>query len=202
MEQVGRSSNSPYRERLRDLASLILFLWLIELVDRLIFANSLQNHGIHPRSLAHWEGLIFAPFLHADWGHLLGNSLSLLILGTLILAYGWRELTTVSIAAILAGGALVWLIGQAGTNHIGASSIVFGYLAFLLASGFYRPSLGSILVTLFIIIFYGGSLLGMLPTDSMRESGVSWEGHLGGAIGGFLAARSRRRRFAASSRGR
>jgi membrane associated rhomboid family serine protease len=123
----------------------------------------------------------------------MGNSLSLLILGALILASGWRLLVTVSMASIAGGGLVVWFIGQSGTNHIGASSVVFGYLTFLLASGFYRPSPVSILITLFIIVFYGGSLLGMLPTDSMRTAGVSWEGHLGGALGGFFTARNRRR---------
>lgn len=200
MEINQKVTASPYRERLRDFGFLVLLLWVIELADRVFFGSSLEQYGIHPRSFSHWEGFLFAPFLHADWGHLLGNSISLLIFGAVILASGWRELLAVSFSAMIAGGLLVWLIGQSGTNHIGASSLVFGYLTFLLVSGFYRPSPASILVTILILLFYGGSFLGVFPTESMRASGISWEGHLGGAIGGFLAARKHRGKFASQSR--
>ena len=178
-----------YPERLRDLGGFVLLLWVIELADRFFFDHTLQNHGIHPRTTSHLEGLFFAPFLHSNWNHLIGNSLSLLILGAIILASGWRILLTVSLAAAATGGIVTWLIGQSGTNHIGASSFVFGYLAFLLASGFYRPSPGTIIVALAILFFYGGSLWGIFPTGDVRAAGISWEGHLGGAIGGFLIAR-------------
>ena len=185
---------SSFLERVQILGVLILGLWGIEILDRFLFDHSLQNHGIHPRSFSHLGGLVFAPFLHAGWSHLIGNSASLLVLGSLILASGWRDYLAVSIAAAITGGVVVWLIGKSGTNHIGASSVVFGYLAFLLASGYYRPSPTTILVSVLVLFFYGGSLLGILPTGDARASGVSWEGHLGGAIGGLLIARERRRK--------
>lgn len=187
---------SGYLERLRDWSTVVLLLWLIELADRFLFGNSLQDHGIHPRRLSHLEGLLFAPFLHTTWGHLAGNSLSLLVLGAVLVASGWRTLLSVSVAAAASGGLLVWLIGQSHTNHIGASSLVFGYLAFLLASGLYRPSPGTILISLAVLLFYGGSLAGLLPTESVRAAGISWEGHLGGALGGFVMARHHRRKLA------
>ena len=189
-----------YLERLRDWLGFVLVLWGVEIVDRFLFGQSLQNHGIHPRSLSHLEGLFFAPFLHTGWNHLTGNSLSLLLLGALILATGWRDLLAVCLTAAAVGGATVWFIGQTGTNHIGASTLVFGCLAFLLASGFYRPAPGTILVSVAILVFYGSAFAGVLPTDSVRAAGISWEGHLGGALGGLLVARHRRRKFASHSR--
>ena len=196
MSSRSSAPRSPhgYPERLRDWSKVILFLWLIELADRFLFGNSLQAHGIHPRRLSHLEGLIFAPILHTTWSHLAGNSLSLLLLGAVLLTSGWRTLLSVSAAAAASGGCLVWLIGQSDTNHIGASSIVFGYLAFFLASGLYRPSPGTILMSLAVLLFYGSHLTGVLPTETIRAADISWEGHLGGALGGFLMARHHRRK--------
>lgn len=196
MNSSALAPPSSFRERLRDLGYFVLLLWIIEIADRFFFGNSLETHGIHPRSFSHLEGLIFAPFLHDDWGHLLGNSISLMILGSAILTLGWRDLAIVSLAAAATAGALVWLIGQTNSNHIGASSLVFGYIGFLLASGFYQRTPATIILSLLVIFFYGGSLMGVLP----GANGISWEGHLGGAIGGVLVARSRRLKFASLSR--
>ena len=195
-----RQPSPPYWERLKNLGICVLALWGIELIDRFLFGHSLQSHGIRPRSFSQLGGILSAPFLHTTWSHLSGNSASLMILGALVLASGWRNLASVSISSALFGGVTVWLIGRSGTNHIGASSVVFGYLAFLLASGFYRPSPATILVSLAILLSYGGSLWGIFPTDSARNAGISWEGHLGGAVGGFLTARDRRRKFASYSK--
>lgn len=199
MSTPAAAPRPSYLERLRDLGSFILLLWAIEVVDRFLFGHSLQTHGIHPRSFSHLEGLLFAPFLHTNWNHLAGNSVSLLVLGAIILASGWRDLAVVSAAAALTGGIVVWLIGKSGTNHIGASSVVFGYLAYLLARGFYRPSPLTIFIAILILIFYGGSFWGIFPTGSVRAAGISWEGHLGGALGGFLAARHHRRKLTSQS---
>jgi membrane associated rhomboid family serine protease len=190
---------SSYGERLRDFGYFVLFLWAIEIADRVLFGNSLETHGIHPRSFSHLEGILFAPFLHAGWSHLLGNSISLMILGSAILAFGWRDLVAVSLAAAFVAGVLVWLIGQSNSNHIGASSLVFGYLGFLMASGFYQRTPATIFLSILVLIFYGGSLSGLFPTDTVRAESISWKGHLGGAIGGFLVARGRRSKLASLS---
>ncbi|OAJ56009.1 hypothetical protein A6V36_30250 [Paraburkholderia ginsengiterrae] len=54
------------------------------------------------------------------------------------------------------------------------------------ARGIYTRGLVSILVALFVTSGYGLSLLfGLLPI----YPGVSWQSHLGGAMGGIIAAR-------------
>ena len=199
MQDLTHSPAPSYPERLRGFGCFVLLLWAIEIADRIFFGNTLETHGIQPRSFSHLEGLIFAPFLHAGWSHLLGNSISLMILGSAILAFGWRDLMIVSLAAAFVGGVLVWLIGQSNSNHIGASSLVFGYIGFLLASGFYQRTPATIFLSILVIIFYGGSLGGLFPTNTVRAESISWEGHLGGAIGGFLVARGRRLKLASLS---
>lgn len=76
-----------------------------------------------------------------------------------------------------------WLFGSPGL-HLGASGLVFGWMVFLLVRGFFVRSLGQILVAAALFLYWGGMLWGVLP----GQPGVSWEGHLFGALGGLLAA--------------
>jgi membrane associated rhomboid family serine protease len=85
---------------------------------------------------------------------------------------------------MLVSGLGVWLFGSAGL-HIGASGVVFGYLGFLLARGYFERNIPSILLSVIVGFLYGGAIWGVLPT----QPGVSWEGHLFGFIGGVIAAR-------------
>lgn len=183
--QLTLESPTTFLERLKIFATFIVALWIIEIADRLIFQSALQTHGIHPRSFTHLHGILFAPILHGDLGHLFGNSVSLLVLGTMILAWGWRDLALVTVSSALVAGVLVWLIGKTDSNHIGASSLVFGYLSFLLASGYYQRTPRTIIIAIIVGLFYGTTLFGIFP----GRSGISWESHLGGAIAGVLIAR-------------
>ncbi len=185
---------SPYWGRLRSYGIVIAFLWLIELFDSLFMGSRLEMAGIQPRDPSGLDGILFAPFLHAGWAHLLSNSVALLILGAALLMSGWRDLLIVSAVSALVAGVIVWVIGAADSVHIGASSVVFGYFGFLIASGFYQKTPRTILLAVLVVIFFGGALWTMLPTESVRTANISWEGHLGGVIGGFLVARSRRKK--------
>lgn len=186
---------STYRDRLRQYAWIILTLWIVEISDRLFFRGALESHGIHPRSFSHWESIFFAPFLHGDFAHLIGNSISLLILGSAILIKGWRDLITVSVVSALVAGVLVFLIGRSGTNHVGASSVIFGYFGYLIGMGIYQRNAYHILLAVAVVLLYGGAVFTMFPTSMARAASISWEGHLGGAIGGFLVARALRLRL-------
>ena len=73
------------------------------------------------------------------------------------------------------------------TNHIGASGLIFGWLTFLLVFGWLTRHLWQIVVSLVVMFVYGGVLLGVVPVLD-RCGGVSWQGHLCGAIAGVLAA--------------
>lgn len=162
---------------------LLGLMWAIELVDLLPFLR-LDSHGIHPRELSSLPGIVFAPFLHAGFDHLIVNSLPFIILGGIVLIGGVRTFWIVTAFVTVAGGLGVWLFAGADTNHIGASGLIFGYLGFILARGLFERSLVWALVSVAILLVYGGLLLGVLPL----EAGVSWQGHLFGFLAGVVIA--------------
>lgn len=160
------------------------FLYVIEVAD-VVTGESLERNGIVPRMLSGLDGVLWAPFLHDDWTHLAANTLPFLLFGFLAMAGGFGQFVAVTATIWLVGGLGVWLVGPGGTNHIGASGVIFGWLAFLLVRGFYARSGRQIALGVVLFFFWGGLLFGVLP----GQSGVSWQGHLFGALAGILAAR-------------
>ena len=159
-------------------------MWIIELLD-LVSLGFFSRHGIHPRSMEGLWGILFAPFLHANFRHLLANSVPFIVLGGIVLIGGRAIFWAVTVFVILLGGFGVWLIAGSNSNHIGASGLIFGYLGFLLARGFFERSPVWIVVAVLILIGYGGMLAGLLPI----YFGVSWQSHLCGFLAGLAAAR-------------
>ncbi len=166
------------------LFGLLGLMWIIELLDLLPFLR-LDSHGIHPRSAAGLAGILFAPLLHAGFGHLIVNSLPFVVLGGIVLLGGVGVFWRVTIFVTLVGGLGVWLFAGSFTNHIGASGLIFGYLGFILARGLFEKSLTWALVAVVVLVLYGGLLFGVLPL----QIGVSWQGHLFGFLAGIAAAR-------------
>jgi membrane associated rhomboid family serine protease len=158
-------------------------MWVAEVADSVAF--NLDSHGIEPREVDGLPGILFAPFLHAGFGHLIGNTLPFLLLGFAIALAGLARVAAVTAIVVVIGGAGTWITGPSGTVHIGASGVVFGYAAYLV-SRFYWTRRGLDLgVAVLVLAVWGTTLLtGLVPTP-----GVSWQGHLFGAIGGVAAAR-------------
>ncbi|MGQ0575812.1 MAG: rhomboid family intramembrane serine protease [Pseudonocardia sp.] len=163
---------------------LTVLLYVIEFLD-VASGDQLQANGILPRMLDGLDGVLWAPLLHGDWAHLAANTLPFLLFGFLVLAEGLRRFLAVTATIWVLGGLAVWLVGPAFTNHVGASGVIFGWLAFLLVRGFYARSAGQITLAVMLFLFWGGMLFGVLP----GQPGVSWQGHLFGALAGVLAAR-------------
>lgn len=166
------------------LFSLLGIMWAVEILDLLPFID-LDRFGIRPRSVAGLAGIVLAPFLHAGFEHLIANSIPFVILGGIVLLGGRGVFWRVTLFVTLAGGFGVWLFAGRYTNHIGASGLIFGYLGFLLARGYFEKSLPWMLAACAILVAYGGLLFGVLPT----RAGVSWQGHLFGFLAGVGAAR-------------
>ena len=166
------------------LLSLLGIMWAVEILDLLPFVH-LDRFGIRPRSVAGLVGIVCAPFLHAGFAHLAANSFPFVILGGIVLLGGRRVFWSVTLFVTLTGGLGVWLFSGQSTNHIGASGLIFGYLGFLLARGFFEKSLPWMLGACAILLAYGGLLFGVLPI----HAGVSWQGHLFGFLAGVGAAR-------------
>ena len=166
------------------LFSLLGVMWAVEILDLLPFIH-LDRFGIRPRSAAGLAGIVCAPFLHAGFGHLIANSLPFVMLGGIVLLGGRRVFWRVTLFVTLAGGLGVWLFAGRFTNHVGASGLIFGYLGFLLARGYFEKSMPWMLAACAILIAYGGLLFGVLPI----HAGISWQGHLFGLLAGIGAAR-------------
>lgn len=171
------------------LGGFVAIIWILEIVDIFFLRGRLNSYGILPRHLIGLRGILFAPFLHCGFGHLIANTVPFLTLGWLIMLRETSDFFVVSALTMLVSGLGVWLFGSRGF-HIGASGLIFGYLGFLLLRGFFERSVISILLSLIVGFLYGGVIWGILPT----QPGVSWEGHLFGFIGGVLAARLLSRR--------
>ena len=163
-------------------ASVVAVMWAVELVD-LLPNTDFDRWGIRPRRLTGLTGVVFAPFLHAGFGHLIGNTIPFLVLGCIIAASGIQRFVQVTVIVGLVSGLGTWLMSPSHTVHIGASGLVFGYLTYLVTRGVFQRHLGQIVLGLIVLFFYGGILWGLFP-----RPGISWQGHVFGAIGGVLAA--------------
>jgi membrane associated rhomboid family serine protease len=171
------------------LGGLVAIMWVLELVDILVFGQKLNLYGIIPRHLIGLRGILFAPFLHGGLGHLIANTIPFLVLGWFVMLQETRDFFVVTAITMLVSGLGVWLFGAPGV-HVGASALIFGYLGFLLLRGYFERNVPSILLSLVVGFLYGGAIWGVLPT----RPGISWEGHLFGFIGGVIAARLLARR--------
>ena len=180
----SRSLTGTFKAHAVLLLGLLGVMWAIEILDLFPFVH-LDRSGIRPRTFAGLAGIVFAPFLHDGFAHLLANSFPFLILGGIVLLGGRRLFWSVTVFVTLAGGLGVWLFAGRSTNHIGASGLIFGYLGFLLARGFFEKSVRWMIAAGVILVGYGGLLFGVLPI----HAGVSWEGHLFGFLAGVGAAR-------------
>lgn len=157
-------------------AGLLTALFAINLV----FNGMLYGQGILPRSLASLSGIISAPFIHRDFGHLLNNIIALSILSGLCLIHSNRFYLKASVFIILSSGSLVWCFARSA-NHIGASGWIFGLWSLLLYKAWTDRKLSSALIGIFVLLFYGGMVLGLLPRDDL----ISYEYHIFGALSGI-----------------
>jgi membrane associated rhomboid family serine protease len=163
---------------------LVGFMWVVEIVNK-IDDQRLSSDGIYPRSLSGLPGIISAPFLHAGFGHLLGNTVPFVVLGLVIGVAGARRLIEVTVIVILVAGLGTWLTAGSGTDTIGASGVVFGYAGYLIARGFFTRNVGSLAIGVMVALLFGAAL----ASDLVPQAGISWEDHLFGGLGGILAAR-------------
>jgi membrane associated rhomboid family serine protease len=168
---------------------LLGVLWMLELLDQ-ASGNALDAYGIHAREVDGLPEILSAPFLHAGWQHLAGNSVPFLVLGFLVLLSGVARWLVSTLTSIVSSGLFAWALTPAGTIVLGASGLIFGWLTYLIARGLWSRRPGQVALGLLVLFLYGGLIWGVLP----GAAGVSWQAHLGGAVGGVLAARHLHRR--------
>jgi len=167
------------------LFACVFLAWSVELVDRVAYGGALERYGIQPRTMGGLWGILAAPLLHVGWLHVAANTIPFVVLGWLVMLRKITDFVVVTALAILIGGLGVWLTGAPNTVHVGASGLIFGYLGYLLARGYFERSIWAMISGLAALVLYGGVLWGVLP----GQPGISWQSHLFGFIGGLVAAR-------------
>lgn len=158
-------------------------LYAVEFYDQMS-GQYLDNEGIISRHADGAWGILWAPLLHGGWPHLWANTLPFLVFGWLAMAGGIRQWVGVTALIWLGSGAAVWLVGPSMASTIGMSGVIFGWLLFLLARGFFARSGRQIALAVVLLFLEGGMLFGVLPGNP----GISWQAHLFGALFGILAA--------------
>jgi membrane associated rhomboid family serine protease len=178
---IGRS----LRSHMIILVSIVVLMWLLEGIDWLFFRQGLNTLGVRPRTMSGLFSIFLMPLLHGGFDHLLANTVPLLFLGWLVMLRRMTDFFVVTFIVVVVSGFGVWLLGGSNTIHIGASGLIFGYFGYLLARGFFDRSVASFLLTGVVLFFYSSLIFGILP---IFQSGVSWQGHLFGFLGGIWAA--------------
>lgn len=178
----SRRAKSSFRLALRISLIVIGILWVIFLVDAALGLR-LGRFGLRPGSIPGLVGIVFAPLLHANFQHLLSNSVPLLIsLTATLYLYPASSVRVVPLIWLGSGG-LAWFIGRPSL-HFGASGLIYGLLAFVFVSGILRRDMRSVSVSLLVGFLYGSMVWGVLPI----RPHMSWEMHLTGAVMGTLLA--------------
>lgn len=181
-------NNNNSNKQIPDISKLLTplcfpaVLWIVH-ISSLFVSENFSKLGLLPRNLVGLLGIITAPLIHADFSHLISNTIPLLILGWIIFTFYRKVAYLLFIFIYLVTGLLVWIFARQ-VYHIGASGIVYGFVSFLFFSGIFRRDNISITLALIITFLYGGLVWGILP----GMEGISWESHLFGGIAGLIAA--------------
>ncbi|WP_016909172.1 rhomboid family intramembrane serine protease [Streptomyces xiaopingdaonensis] len=180
---MPNGSASRTRTAFQLVLGWLALLWVLEIVDQAT-GNALDTFGIEPRKTDELVDIVPAAFMHFGFDHLVANTLPLAVLGFLAAVRGPGRFVAVALITIVISGFGVWLIAPPGSNTAGASGLIFGLFGFLLVRGFVDRRITDVAIGAVVAVFYGSILWGVLPT----ESGVSWQGHLFGLVGGVVAA--------------
>lgn len=164
--------------------AMVAIMWIAEVIDT-IADHRLDRYGIVARQVDGLDGIVFSPFLHGGFGHLMGNTVPFLILGAVIAFNGAARVALVTVIVAALGGLGTWLIAPDNSVTIGASGVVMGYATYLIARGVFSRRLVELVLGGVVAVLWGGMLLGSL----VPQNGVSWQAHLCGGIAGVIAAR-------------
>jgi len=168
----------------------LAFVLVLCVVFALQSSIDLRAWTVQPWSIVGLLGLIGAPLLHGSVEHIAANAISLLMLGTLAGAMYPRAAVRALPLIWIGSGLGAWLLGEAGSHHLGASGLTHGLMFLVFVLGLLRRDRPAIAAAMIAFFLYGGMLLTVFP----REAGISWQAHLGGALGGVIAAVLWRRR--------
>ena len=169
------------------LTTTCILLVSIHLIN-LLFAMQLNYYGVIPRDSSGLYGIIFHPFLHGGWSHLINNLISFSLFSALVWQFKPNRIWTLLILGTLLPGLLVWIFARTSI-HVGLSGVVYFLWAYVGFYGFVRRSIKSVVISVIVIFLYGGMAWGVLPI----KEGMSFESHffgmICGAVSGYIYAK-------------
>ena len=175
-------SNNPLRDSVLIATSFAALIWGLKFFE-FVLGVDLYYLGVYPRSQSGLPGVITAPLIHGSWEHVIGNTLPLVLLGSMMI-YGYPRSRFWALAGIwLLSGASVWLFARS-SYHFGASGLTHGIFFYLFVGGILRRDRRSAALRMVAFYMYGGMILTILPQDP----GVSFESHFFGAASGAIFA--------------
>lgn len=163
-------------------ALFVAVFWIVEIIEQTTGVSFVQL-GVYPLHLKGLPGILFSPFIHSGFNHLISNSIPFFILFTALIYFYRRISYRIFFQMYFLAGLCIWLAGREAW-HIGASGVVYALAAFHLVSGIIRSDVRLLTLSAIVVFLYGGLIWGMFP---IRPE-VSWEGHLWGAISGVAMA--------------
>lgn len=191
-KRVGALLPARVKPAVVTVGSFGVLLVIVQIVNSLSSYRLNPDFGLVSRSLHGLIGVVTAPLLHGGWPHLWSNLVPLLIFGLLIMLGSVRQFIAVTILVWLVSGLGLWALGPANTVTVGASGLVFGWLAYLVTRGVFTRNVGQIVIGVVLLALWGGvfwtGIVKVAAADITGAVSISWQGHLFGAIGGVLAA--------------
>jgi membrane associated rhomboid family serine protease len=163
-------------------AILLIVLWLVKVVE-LAQGWDLSFLGVFPRRASGLIGIFTAPFIHANFNHLINNSVPLFLLSLAIFFFYHKVAIRVHLYAWLITGIAVWLFARP-SHHIGASGLIYAFASFLFFSGIIRQNINLLAISLLVAFLYGSMVWGIFP----YKPDMSWESHLMGMMVGLMLA--------------
>ena len=162
----------------------IFMLWCVFLTNLILFSGSLNQYGVQPRVASGIYGVLFSPFLHGSFSHIIGNSIFFLLLSWIICFNSVKLWYKSLVFGTILGGLFTWLFGF-GSVHIGASGVVFALWGTIIGMAIHRKNPYFIIASIILFIGYGMSFFwGLIPQD-----GISWAGHFGGLLSGLSCSK-------------
>ncbi len=163
----------------------LVLIWGIQILVEWGGLPDWRKAGNHPKEWSHWWGIFTMPFLHGSWEHIWNNTASFVVLNSMLFYFYQKVSLRIWAIIFLFSSFFVFVLGVEGSNHVGASGVVYGLAFFIFTAGMMnRKHILLLRVSMVVLFLYGSIIWGIFPI----EERVSWEGHLGGAIAGVALA--------------
>ena len=172
----------------------LIIMWMVKFIEEIFGPPNFADYGVFPQKLKGLKGILFSPFIHGDFKHLINNSYPILILGGMLFFFYKKIAKQLFLWLFFIAGFWLWIIGGIGNEglkpHIGASGVIYALAAFLLVSGIIRKNPRLYAVSMIVIFLYGSMIWGVIPTEVLggRPTNISWQGHLAGFMAGIIVA--------------